>query len=678
MRRQRLATNCTLLLLLFCSTSLAFYLPGVAPHDYSDHEKVDIKVNKLTSYKTQVPIDYYDLGICKPAVPELTDPENLGEVLTGNRIEKTSFEVKMAENNTCAVLCHEKLDVGAMTDLTHFIDDSYSVNMIVDNLPGAVRLEGSVDGPMTFYEAGFRVGFRQTPEAADQPVRYFVNNHLGFVLHYHEDAAVFDGKRIVRFEIVPDSVNHQWTPAGPWTDGKSDKNMPTCSKETGYDKRGNFQELLRGCADDVSPCPIEAGAKKDAAKDPAPEPENEGGRLVCPSTAVGQAAKTAAACVPKSLVASFKSDIIFTYDVKWEPSEVKWASRWDIYLNMDNRFSDEVHWFSIINSLLIVFFLTGIVAMIMMRTLHRDLARYNRVPTEEEKAEEREESGWKLVHGDVFRPPTWRPMLFAVFVGNGVQVFGMSIFTMVFAALGFLSPANRGSMMIALLVLFVLMGAVAGYWSARTFKMFNGKQWQKCTCLTSTLYPGLCCAVFFVLDLFLWANKSVAAIPFGSMVAVFALWFIVAVPLTFFGAYLGYRRDVEPFPVVTHAIPRQIPEQPWYMGSVLSICVGGVLPFGVVFVELFFIISSIWLDQYYYVFGFLLLVFIILVVSCAEISVVLVYFQLCGEDYNWWWRSALNSGSSAFYLFAYSAYYFFTKVRQEEIYAWAGERNCGA
>ena len=78
--------------------------------------------------------------------------------------------------------------------------------------------------------------------------------------------------------------------------------------------------------------------------------------------------------------------------------------------------------------------------------------------------------------------------------------------------------------------------------------------------------------------------------------------------------------------------------------------------------ELFFIISSIWLEQYYYVFGFALLVFIILIVSCAEISIVLTYFQLCGEDYNWWWRSALNSGSSALYLFAYSAYYFFTKV----------------
>lgn len=32
----------------------AFYLPGVAPHEYANGEKVEIKVNKLSSIKTQV------------------------------------------------------------------------------------------------------------------------------------------------------------------------------------------------------------------------------------------------------------------------------------------------------------------------------------------------------------------------------------------------------------------------------------------------------------------------------------------------------------------------------------------------------------------------------------------------------------------------------------------------
>ena len=27
-------------------------------------------------------------------------------------------------------------------------------------------------------------------------------------------------------------------------------------------------------------------------------------------------------------------DIVYTYDVHWQPSQIKWASRWDAYLRM--------------------------------------------------------------------------------------------------------------------------------------------------------------------------------------------------------------------------------------------------------------------------------------------------------------------------------------------------------
>jgi len=48
--------------------------------------------------------------------------------------------------------------------------------------------------------------------------------------------------------------------------------------------------------------------------------------------------------------------------------------------------------------------------------------------------------------------------------------------------------------------------------------------------------------------------------------------------------------------------------------------------------------------------------------TCAEITIVLTYFQLCNEDYRWWWRSFLSAGSSAFYLFLYSAFYYQTSL----------------
>ena len=42
------------LALLLVAGVQGFYLPGVAVHEYAQDERVDIKVNKLTSTKTQL------------------------------------------------------------------------------------------------------------------------------------------------------------------------------------------------------------------------------------------------------------------------------------------------------------------------------------------------------------------------------------------------------------------------------------------------------------------------------------------------------------------------------------------------------------------------------------------------------------------------------------------------
>ena len=73
---------------------------------------------------------------------------------------------------------------------------------------------------------------------------------------------------------------------------------------------------------------------------------------------------------------------------------------------------------------MMVIFLTGLVSMILLRTLRADYARYTAVDDDDIEALERdmsEESGWKLVHGDVFRPPPRLPVLSAV-IGTGVQL----------------------------------------------------------------------------------------------------------------------------------------------------------------------------------------------------------------------------------------------------------------
>uniref|UniRef100_A0A8B9H506 Transmembrane 9 superfamily member n=1 Tax=Astyanax mexicanus TaxID=7994 RepID=A0A8B9H506_ASTMX len=336
--------------------------------------------------------------------------------------------------------------------------------------------------------------------------------------------------------------------------------------------------------------------------------------------------------------------------------QIKWASRWDyILVSMPHT---NIQWFSIMNSLVIVLFLSGMVAMIMLRTLHRDIAKYNQVDQEEAQ----EESGWKQVHGDVFRPPQMG-MLLSVFLGQGTQIFIMTFITLFLACLGFLSPANRGALMTCAVVLWVLLGTPAGYVSARLYKSFGGENWKTNVLLTALLCPGIVFADFFLMNLILWVEASSAAIPFGTLVAILGLWFGISVPLTFLGAYFGFKKSVIAHPVRTNQIPRQIPEQSFFTKPLPGIVMGGILPFGCIFIQLFFILNSIWSHQMYYMFGFLFLVFIILLITCSEATILLCYFHLCAEDYHWWWRSFLTSGFTAVYLFVYAIHYFFSKLQ---------------
>jgi len=180
--------------------------------------------------------------------------------------------------------------------------------------------------------------------------------------------------------------------------------------------------------------------------------------------------------------------------------------------------------------------------------------------------------------------------------------------------------------------------------------------------MTSFFVPGVVFAMFFVCNLILWGKGSSGAIPFTTLLAVLALWFGVSIPLTFVGAYFGFKKRPIEHPVRTNQIPRQVPPQSLYTKPLPGMIMGGILPFGCIFIQLFFILNSLWAHQTYYMFGFLILVFIILIITCSEATVLLCYFHLCAEDYHWWWRAFFTSGFTAVYLFGYCVHYFTAKL----------------
>lgn len=130
-----------------------------------------------------------------------------------------------------------------------------------------------------------------------------------------------------------------------------------------------------------------------------------------------------------------------------------------------------------------------------------------------------------------------------------------------------------------------------------------------------------------IINIALLLEGSSGAIPLITFFKLLFLWFYVSIPLVFIGSYYGYKSEVPTFPVRTNQIPRLIPTQQWYLHPFITISLGGILPFGAVSVELFFILSALWLHQIYYIFGFLFLVMNVLIITCAEITILLNYFH---------------------------------------------------
>eukprot|EP01147_Barroeca_monosierra_P007166 gene7166-9647_t len=519
----------SLLLLGLVTFSRGFYLPGVAPRSYdvqhslhsisvvvvvsvvalllilvtfvSVHgEPIHLQVNRLDSTETIIPFDYYFFDFCEPG--ETLDgkgkghvggkvTENIGQIVLGERIRRAPHTIEMQRMKTCEPLCKRsykntnKKDMRKYNKLLLAIRKSYMQHWILDNMPVAECTANCKGGfreeDQPFYRLGFPVGCAISSGDRSRTsctMRNINNMHPGEVfINNHVDI-------IVRYHESPEFEG---------------------ARVVGVEAQP--RSIHHESADDL-----------DCSPNRPPQPF----KLKRPS---------------KDDSEEETLEFIYTYSVYFEESEIKWASRWDTYLRSAE--GTTIQWFSIINSLVIVLFLSGMLGIILVRTLYKDIARYNQA---EDKEDAQEEFGWKLIHGDVFRSPM-RTLVLSVLLGSGVQLICMLIITLFFACLGFLSPATRGGLMTAMITLWVCLGAPAGYVSARVYKMFGGEKWKTNTTLTATLVPGIIFAIFFVLNLLLWIEQSSAAIPFGTLIVLVLLWFFVSVPLTFVGAYFGYKKE---------------------------------------------------------------------------------------------------------------------------------------
>ncbi|KAA3453992.1 transmembrane 9 superfamily member 1-like isoform X1 [Gossypium australe] len=364
---------------------------------------------------------------------------------------------------------------------------------------------------------------------------------------------------------------------------------------------------------------------------------------------------------PKPLEAGRIFDL--TYSIKWIPTNVTFARRFDVYLDYP-FFEHQIHWFSVFNSFMMVIFLTGLVSMILMRTLRNDYAKYAREDDDLETLERdvSEESGWKLVHGDVFRPP-YNLVLLSAVVGTGAQLALLVLLVILLAIVGTLY-VGRGAIVTTFILCYAFTSFISGYVSGGMYSRNGGKSWIKSMILTACLFPFMCFGIGFILNTVAIFYGSLAAIPFGTMVVVFVIWAFISFPLALLGTVVGRNWSGAPNnPCRVKTIPRPIPEKKWYLTPSVVSLMGGLLPFGSIFIEMYFIFTSFWNYKVYYVYGFMLLVFLILIIVTVCVTIVGTYFLLNAENYHWQWTSFFSAASTAVYVYLYSVYYYHVKTK---------------
>ena len=356
-----------------------------------------------------------------------------------------------------------------------------------------------------------------------------------------------------------------------------------------------------------------------------------------------------------------EQSILYTYDIVFEYSNITLASRWDHYRSSDTK----IHWTGIIISTLILIILTSIIAFLLTKIIKKDIENYNYQVVQMEDIDNIKsinENNWKQVSGDVFRPPRVNKMLLSSIIGTGVQLFLMLAIVLFLGTIGFVNPEKRSNILSLIILCYILMGIAGGFISAVFYKIMNGIYWLKMSLLTSVLFPGTVFLGYIVINIILSLENSTAAVSIYDLASLFFLWIFCTLPLILIGTFLGIKSKKQKMPCKVNAVPSKIYEKPWYLHYRYLSCITGLICFITILFELNYIMSALWRHELYFIVSFLWISYFLFVIVSGEVSIIVVFWNLCYGDYNWWWKSFLVGSSPVIYFILYSIYFFMFKM----------------
>lgn len=602
-----LAVACCLLLSLAPPSVNAFYVPGTKEKAYAKGDAVEFAVNSLRSSSENFPIDYTAMPFCQP---ETLTPkvESIGEIIWGDRQYNSLYtatmlqDVKCTQVPTCTAEKAQKL-LADDKKLEKMINKFYRVYMNIDNLPAFSN--GSPSSLMVSCleqlkkdpSAARQRGYPLgIPKKCNKDKSALLNNHLEFTVHYNYDSKSTNESETPNYIVVMLEVE------------AFSINWPTLEKCT----EAKFESAKEAAAEYGS-LPL-VGAKKGDAK------------------------------------------MLWTYGYTWVKSEKKWGTRWDWYLSSASASAASNHVLSIVLSVVVVLFVGSSVFCLLLRALHKDFNRYN----SEDPEDLQEETGWKLIHADVFRPPFHANWL-AIFVANGCQVISTVTIVLIVAMLGFLSPARRGSLVTAMLFTFVFTSIIGGYVCGVLLQYLNCRAWKHIFLCSLTL-PGGILLMYFFISVINAVHGATTAVPFLTLLQIVVLVALVSLPLTVLGGSLAFRAQPITNPTRVGRLAREIPEQSVLNKPLFIYSFFPLVPLIVVMIEVYYIMQDLWEGQIYYSFGFLSITALIWAMACGLVTISCLYYVLCYENHRWWWVAYIVPGGAGLHMFVVSIFFFTSQL----------------
>lgn len=378
-----------------------------------------------------------------------------------------------------------------------------------------------------------------------------------------------------------------------------------------------------------------------------------------------------------------------TYSVKWFKSALGYSERSKYYQDK-SFFEHKVHRYATVNSVVLGAFLVCIVLAITSRLTGGDSSSSSSSSSRSKDVDplldlesqthasgsssvlSESDDAWRKLSGDVTRGAESLG-LFCALIGAGAHLLSvLAVVLVIFAIYYASSSVVSSSEYVAgrCLVWYTILSTVNGFFSGRYYYSAGGKTWMRAGLVTAALFPMLVGLLWTLSSLAAWGSDAAVGASFVAWTEGGILWVLCILPLTYLGIVVGRSVAINSpsngaaggvgsgMAQKRNALPSIIPPKRWYERAPCVFFAGGVLPFGSVAVELYFLFTALWNYKMYYTFAYALAALASFVVVVGCVAILAVYLTLCAEDYRWQWVSLFPGFAAGLYTFLYSLYYY--------------------